>query len=131
MGTTELIVEPGRQDVVVVHDFDAPPEIAFRAYTDPELMPRWKGSDRFAVVVDEHDLRVGGRWRLVMTRGDGTEYPMRGVFHEVSAPHRLVSTFEFEEGGPGALQLLVETFEPTRVRVPADVGVAVRVGRGP
>jgi uncharacterized protein YndB with AHSA1/START domain len=35
------------------------------------------------------------------------------VFHEVSAPHRLVSTFEFEEGGPGALQLLVETFEPT------------------
>src|SRR6188472_50896 len=84
MGTTELIVEPGRQDVVVVHDFDAPPEIAFRAYTDPELMPRWKGSDRFAVVVDEHDLRVGGRWRLVMTRGDGTEYPMRGVFHEVS-----------------------------------------------
>ena len=60
MGTTELIVEPGRQDVVVVHDFDAPPEIAFRAYTDPELMPRWKGSDRFAVVVDEHDLRVGG-----------------------------------------------------------------------
>jgi len=113
MGTTELIVEPGRQDVVVVHDFDAPPEVAFRAYTDPELMPRWKGSERFTVVVDEHDLRVGGRWRLVMTRGDGTEYPMRGVFHEVSAPHRLVSTFEFEEGGPGALQLLVETFEPT------------------
>ena len=53
MGTTELIVEPGRQDVVVVHDFEAPPEVAFRAYTDPELMPRWRGSERFSVVVDE------------------------------------------------------------------------------
>jgi uncharacterized protein YndB with AHSA1/START domain len=42
------------------------------------------------------------------------EYPMRGVFHEVSAPDRLVSTSEFEAGGPGALQLVVETFEPTR-----------------
>lgn len=113
MGTTDLIVEPGRQDVVVVHDFDVPPDEAFRAYTDPALMPRWKGSDRFDVVVDEHDLRVGGLWRLIMTRGDGVEYPMRGVFHEVSGPHRLVSTYEFEPGGPGALQLLVETFDPT------------------
>jgi uncharacterized protein YndB with AHSA1/START domain len=113
MGTTELIVEPGRQDVVVVHDFDVAPDVAFRAYTDPGLMPRWKGADRFAVVVDEHDLRVGGRWRLVMTRTDGVEYPMRGVFHEVSTPDRLVSTSEFEAGGPGALQLVVETFEPT------------------
>ncbi|MFC7583883.1 hypothetical protein ACFQYP_09045 [Nonomuraea antimicrobica] len=40
---TEFVVEPGRQDIVMIRAFDAPPEVVFRVVTDPELIPRWWG----------------------------------------------------------------------------------------
>ena len=57
MGTTELIVEPGRQDVVVVHDFEAPPEVAFRAYGILALPT--------LVLIDP--AGCSGQWRLHVT----------------------------------------------------------------
>ena len=56
------------------------------------------------------DVRRGGVWRFVQRSPDGNEYAFNGVYHEVSPPRRLVSTFEFE-GMPGHVSLETGTFE--------------------
>jgi uncharacterized protein YndB with AHSA1/START domain len=112
MADTEVVFEPGRQDIVVTRVFDAPRDLVFAAYTDPELVPRWWGSQRFTTVVDEMDVRRGGSWRFITrNKEDGAEYAFRGVYHDVVAPERIVATFEFELGGPGYLQFCVDSFE--------------------
>jgi uncharacterized protein YndB with AHSA1/START domain len=42
------------------------------------------------------DLRVGGAWRFVMRRADGTDFVMHGVYREIAAPERLVYTESYE-----------------------------------
>jgi uncharacterized protein YndB with AHSA1/START domain len=114
MTDTEIVYEPGRQDIVITRVFDAPRDVVFKAFTDPELIPRWWGSRRFTTEVDQMDVRRGGLWRFVTRNNeDGNEYAFRGVYHDVVAPERVVGTFEFELGGPGYLQLGVDTFEET------------------
>jgi uncharacterized protein YndB with AHSA1/START domain len=109
---TEVIFEPGRQDIVIRREFDAPPGVVFQAFTDPGLIPEWWGSRRFTTIVDTMDVRRGGEWRFVTRNNeDGTEYGFRGVYHDVTAGQSVVSTFEFEHGGPGYLQFVTETFE--------------------
>jgi uncharacterized protein YndB with AHSA1/START domain len=113
MADTEIVFEPGRQDIVIRRAFDASPQDVYDAITNQELVPRWWGARRFDTRVDRMDVRRGGDWRFVTTnRADGTEYPFRGVYHDVVPGERIVSTFEFEPGGPGYLQLITETFEP-------------------
>lgn len=111
MTDTELIAEPGRQDLVVRRTFDAPVDLVYAAYTDPARVPAWWGGSRFDTRVDEMDVRRGGSWRFVTTnRTDGTEYAFRGVYHDVVPRERIVATFELEQGGPGYLQLTTDTF---------------------
>ena len=112
MARTDVIFEPGRQDITVKRDFDAPRDVVFRAFTDPELIPRWWGSRRFTTVVDQMDVRRGGQWRFTTRNNqNGTEYGFRGVYHDVVPFERTVFTLEYENGGPGYLQLVTETFE--------------------
>lgn len=112
MTRTDVIFEPGKQDIIITREFDAPKDVVFKAFTDPELIPRWWGSQRFTTVVDRMEVRRGGQWRFVTrNKSDGTEYAFRGVYHDVVPSEGTVFTFEFEQGGPGYLQLVTETFE--------------------
>jgi uncharacterized protein YndB with AHSA1/START domain len=79
MGKTEFIIEPGRQDIVMTRVFDAPPDVVFRAYTDPELIPHWWGPAKYPTVVDVAEVRPGGRWRYLSQGEDGEEYGFKGV----------------------------------------------------
>lgn len=47
MGDTEIIIEPGKQDIVFKRTFDAPRDIVFRALMDPSLIPNWWGPRRY------------------------------------------------------------------------------------
>jgi uncharacterized protein YndB with AHSA1/START domain len=109
MGDTEVIIEPGRQDVVFKRTFDAPREIVFRALTDPTLIPNWWGPRKYATIVDEMEPRAGGRWRFINRNDDGQEFGFHGVYHEVT-PERVVQTTEFE-GFPGSVGLETATLE--------------------
>ncbi|MFV2194873.1 SRPBCC family protein [Nocardiopsis sp. LOL_012] len=106
MSDLQVIIEPGRQDVVIKRSFDAPRETVFRAMTEPEYLARWWGLRETETVVDRADVRPGGSWRFVEKAPDGAEYAFHGVYHDVAAPERLVQTFEFE-GTPG--HVLLET----------------------
>ncbi|APU15960.1 hypothetical protein UA75_20170 [Actinoalloteichus sp. GBA129-24] len=116
----EIIIAPGRQDIIMTRFFDAPPEAVFRGVTDPTLVPRWWSGGRFATEVETLEIRPGGLWRYIVRDPDSAgEFVFRGVCHAVDAPRRLVQTCEME-GMPAAVQLGVFTFDA------ADGGTAYR-----
>ncbi len=110
MGDTEIIIEPGRQDIVLRRVFDAPREVVFRALTDPDLVPNWWGPRRYETIVDRMEVRPGGLWRFLNRDANGNDYAFKGVFHDIVAPERVVQTFEFE-GVPGHVSLDTATLE--------------------
>ena len=118
MPKTEITAEPGASQIVITREFDAPRELVFRCFTDPDLIPRWLGPRELVTRVDEFDLKDGGRYRYVNIDAEGTEYRFRGVFHGTPTPDLTVQTFEFE-GMPGhvALEALTMTEQDGRTLV--------------
>jgi uncharacterized protein YndB with AHSA1/START domain len=110
MPRLEIIAEPGKQEISFACVFDAPRELVFKAYTDPDLLPQWLGPKQLAMTSVETHLTPGGRWRFVHRAPDGGEYAFHGVYHDVVEPERIVRTFEFA-GAPGHVSLETATFE--------------------
>ncbi len=104
MNETIFTVEPGKQEIIIRRRFDAPRELVFKAYSDPQLIPQWWGPARYTTTVDKMEVRPGGMWRFSQRDADGNEFAFHGFYHQVLAPQRLVYTFEFE-GMPGHIAL--------------------------
>jgi uncharacterized protein YndB with AHSA1/START domain len=109
---TELKVtaEPGVPQILTAREFDAPRDLLYRAFTEPDLLAQWLGPRKFTMKVDRFDLRDGGSWRYLHLDDDGNEYGFHGVFHGEPSPDGFVQTFEFE-GAPGNVQMDTVTFE--------------------
>lgn len=110
MGRTQITAEPGTSQINITREFDAPRDLVFRAYTDPELLVQWLGPRELTLTVDQYDVRDGGRWRFVHTDAEGNEFGFHGVFHGTPSPDSTVRTFEFE-GMPGHVSLEKLTLE--------------------
>jgi uncharacterized protein YndB with AHSA1/START domain len=78
------------REIVTTRVFDAPPELVWKAWTDPQHVAQWWGPRGFTNTIQEMDVRPGGVWRLVMHGPDGTDYPNKIVYIEVVEPERLV-----------------------------------------
>ena len=85
-------------ELIVTRIFDAPRELVFKVWTEPEHIAQWWGPKGFTTRVTELDLRPGGTWRYIMTGPNGAEYPIKGVFREVIPPERIVTDDGFDEG---------------------------------
>ncbi len=82
---------PGDEPTITMtRVFDAPRELVFTAWTEPEHLAQWWGPHDFTNPVCEVDLRPGGAWRIDMQGPDGTVYPNKGIYQEVDPPARLV-----------------------------------------
>src|SRR5437773_10257577 len=91
---------------------DAPRELVFRMWTDPEHVARWWGPQRFTTTSLEMDIRPGGAYRACMRSPEGTLYCRRGVYREIVAPERIAFTFAWEDaaGDLGPETLVTVTF---------------------
>jgi uncharacterized protein YndB with AHSA1/START domain len=107
---TNITAEPGKQEIVITREFDAPRELVFKACTDPNLIPQWWGPRNLSTRVDKMDVRPGGQWRFINRDAEGNEYAFHGVYHEVLAPERVIDTFEFE-GLPETGHVTLETMK--------------------
>src|SRR5580700_10836612 len=87
---------PTDTQILITREFAAPRHLVYRAWTTPELITRWWGGQRGQVTLVEVDLRVGGRWRYVMTANGGFEVAFHGEYREIDPGTRLVSTEVFE-----------------------------------
>lgn len=68
--------------------FDASRELVWKAWTDPELLPRWYGP-RVETIIHRLELKPGGLWLVEMKWGDNSNY-QRVEYTEVISPERLV-----------------------------------------
>ena len=105
---TVITAEPGKQELFVRREFEAPRELVFKAHTDPNLFVQWLGPRGLTTVLETFEPVSGGKWRFVQKDADGNEFGFHGVFHEVS-PQRIIQTFEFDglpEGGHVVLETL-------------------------
>jgi len=93
---TQITAEPGKQEIFITREFDAPRELVFKAHTDPELYVRWLGPRELEMILERFEPRAGGSYRYIHKDQAGNEYAFHGVNHEVLEPERLISTFEFE-----------------------------------
>jgi uncharacterized protein YndB with AHSA1/START domain len=100
------VTTPSDREIRIERVFDAPRERVFAVYTDPALIPEWWGMRDSETIVDEMDPRTGGRWRFITRHPEHGESAFRGAYREVTAPERIVQTFEWE---PMAGHVCVET----------------------
>lgn len=93
----KVTVIPGTSILTIERTFDAPRVKVFKAFTDPELISKWWGMSGSAKI-EEHDPQDGGKWRYTepSPQGDTTFF---GIFHEVTAPERIVQTSEWAQLG--------------------------------
>jgi uncharacterized protein YndB with AHSA1/START domain len=76
--------------LVIARTFDAPRELVFKMFTDPEHLTRFWGPTGFTSNVREMDPRPGGAFCIDMRGPDGGIYPCKGVYREVVEPERIV-----------------------------------------
>jgi uncharacterized protein YndB with AHSA1/START domain len=88
-------VPPGEVAVIFRRFVDAPPELVFAVWTEPEHLRHWWGPRQLELVVCESDPRAGGRYRFVHRTADGHEHVFHGTYREVDRPQRLVRTFVY------------------------------------
>jgi uncharacterized protein YndB with AHSA1/START domain len=103
-----VTAEPNKQEIVVVREFDAPRDLVFKAFTDPELYVKWLGPKDYTMKLDTFEPKAGGSWRYTQKDKDGNEFAFHGVNHEVKAPERIIGTFEFD-GLPESGHVILET----------------------
>ena len=104
MAKTQITAEPGVPQIIMTCEFDAPRDLVYRAYTEPELLQQWLGPRDLTTTVKENDVRDGGKWRFVHTDAGGHEHGFHGVFHGDPSLEGVVRTFEYE-GAPGHVSM--------------------------
>ena len=90
-----VTAEPGKQDVIITREFEAPRDLVFKAHTDPKLYVKWLGPRGYEMVLDAFEPYSGGRYRYIHKDQNGNEFGFHGVFHEISED-LMIQTFEFE-----------------------------------
>ena len=96
-----MAVADTKTDFAMSRVFDAPRDLLWQCFTDPDRMKHWWGSKGFTVIASKMDLRVGGTYHYGMKAPDGS--PMWGLFtyREIVPRERLVfvNCFSDEDGG--------------------------------
>jgi len=76
--------------IVATRMFDAPRELVWSVWTDPQHLAQWWGPNGFSLTTSSYDARPGGVWRFVMHGPDGRDYQNRITFVEIVKPQRIV-----------------------------------------
>lgn len=93
---TKITAEPGKQELFITREFEAPRELVFEAFEDPDLLMQWMGPRELKTEIEKLDSRSGGSYRFIHKDANGNAFGFNGVIHEVTKPERMIRTFEFE-----------------------------------
>ncbi|WP_022697318.1 SRPBCC family protein [Euryhalocaulis caribicus] len=102
---------PLDREIVLARVIDAPRDIVYSAWTDPDQIQAWFGPDGFSIETKEIDLKPGGVWRFDMVAPDGTRYTNKMVFIRMETPTLLeVEHGSDQDDDHGKFRMLV-TFD--------------------
>ena len=99
--TTAVYSDGG--DLTFERTFDAPRDKVWKAFTDPNAIPHWWGKHGTTTIVEEMDVRPGGKWRYVNSAGDRDDVTFYGEYLEVDPPKSFKWTFMFDVEGVGPM----------------------------
>ena len=88
---------PGQKPILITRVFDAPPELVWKAWTDPKHLVRWWGPKTFTSPSCSVDFRVGGKYLFCMRSPEGKDYWSTGTYREIVPLHRIVYTDNFAD----------------------------------
>lgn len=124
------------REITITRVFDAPRELVWKAWTEPEQLARWWGKRGWTTPPSTvtMDVRPGGAFRLnSISEDDGAELPLEAVYREVVEPERLVfarsgalATVTFTDLGDGRTEMLFHTTiqASDEIRRAAESGLA-------
>lgn len=97
----EQVERHSPKEFVITRTFNAPRELVFQAWTEPERFAKWFGPKGVTVKRAKQDLRPGGSLHTCMVTPDGHEMWGKMVYREIAAPEKLVyiNSFSDEKGG--------------------------------
>ncbi len=115
MSTTDTkkaaVSYPSDTEMVIARTFDAPRELVFAAFTQPEHVRAWYGMSADGMLVCDIDFRVGGAWHYVLAGEPGGEdHSFSGEYLEIDAPNRVVNTERYDNM-PGAEYVATVTLD--------------------
>lgn len=90
--------ETAQRELVITRVFDAPRDLVFKAWTEPERVLQWLGPKEFTALEFKMD-DAGGTWLSRMRGPDGKELANGGRVLEFKEPERLAFTFKWDDGG--------------------------------
>ena len=102
---TKIDAEDGKQELVIIREFDLPLELLFKAYAEPEIVEQWMGTKVLKLESTKH-----GSYQFETTDAKGTKYGFNGVIHEFVPNRKITRTFEMENT-PFGVQLEFYEFE--------------------
>lgn len=97
-------------ELLIERIFDAPRDLVFAVWTQPEHLMRWWGPKSFTPLAVEQDFRVGGAYRFGMLSAQGREVWKSGVYQEIVPNERIVMTLRWDDGAWEVDNLVTVTF---------------------
>lgn len=94
---TKVDAEDGKQELMIMREFDLPLELLFKAYVEPDIVAQWMGTK-----VLKLDNKKHGSYQFETTDPKGNKYGFHGTIHEFSPNQRIIRTFEMENAPFGA-----------------------------
>ena len=78
------------KEIVMSRIIEGPRRVVFEAYSDPRHLAHWWGPNGFTTTTHSFEFRPGGVWDFTMHGPDGTNYPNRIEWLEITPPERIV-----------------------------------------
>ena len=108
---TKINAEDGRQDLMIIREFDLPLELLFKAYEYAELVEQWMSNEYSTTKLLKLESKKHGSWQLESSDAKGNVvFRANGVIHEFIPNKKIIRTFEMENT-PYGVQLEVYEFK--------------------
>src|SRR5215217_6508548 len=102
---TKINAEDGKQELVIIREFDLPLELLFKAYEEPEIVEQWMGTKVLKLENKKH-----GSYQFETTDPKGNKHRFNGTIHQFIPEQKIIRTFEMEHT-PFGVQLEFLEFE--------------------
>ena len=89
------------KDFVISRVLDAPRELVWKVFSEPERMKEWRGPKGFTVIASKMDFRPGGIYHYGMQAPNGAAMWGKFVYREIVPPERMVFINSFSDGDGG------------------------------
>jgi uncharacterized protein YndB with AHSA1/START domain len=78
------------REMVFTRLLNAPRELVFEVWTNPDHLANWWGPDGFTITTHSMEVKINGIWLFIMHGPDGRDYPNKMIYLEIKKPERLV-----------------------------------------